>query len=299
MKLLITDLDNTLYDWVTYFANSFGVMAKCLAETLDIPIDQVLDEFKTVHQWYHNSEQPFALFEIASVRERYGHLQRADLKRQLDSAMYKFNKKRREHLCLYPNVEDTLLRLHRRGVRIVGHTEAIAVNAYFRLRFLKIDKLFTRLYAIGGHVKPHPEPERELALAPPPDFLRILPVSERKPNPALLVDICAQEGFAIDDAVYVGDSLTRDMSMAKFAGVKAVWAAYGLEYEKSLWDFLVRVTHWSTEDIEREARLRTEFKDVLPDATIRDFGELLSLEWESTTSLTSMIEPAAPVIQAR
>jgi len=39
MRLLITDLDNTLYDWITYFANSFRAMVKDLATTLDVEED--------------------------------------------------------------------------------------------------------------------------------------------------------------------------------------------------------------------------------------------------------------------
>lgn len=283
MKLLITDLDNTLYDWVTYFSQSFREMAICSAEVLDIPLDQVLDEFRVVHQSYHNSEQPFALFEIATVQQRYGHLKRSELKRELDRPLHAFNKKRKQCLRLYPNVESTLQELNQRGLKIVGHTEAIAINAYYRLRFLNIDHLFTRLYAIDGQVAPHPDAQREAALAPPPGFLRLVPVTERKPNPDLLLDICAKEGVQINDAVYVGDSLTRDMSMAKIAGVKAIWASYGLEYEKNLWDLLVRVTHWSKDDVEREERLRREFNNVQPDLTVQDFSELLKIEWSNAT----------------
>jgi phosphoglycolate phosphatase len=38
-------------------------------------------------------------------------------------------------------------------------------------------------------------------------------------NPDLLKDICKREGFSVDEAIYIGDSLTLDMGMAKTAGV--------------------------------------------------------------------------------
>ena len=90
-----------------------------------------------------------------------------------------------------------------------------------------IAQYMTRLYALDGPLLPHPIPGREEEHAPPSSIVRAIPRSERKPNPALLLDICSREGVRPADALYVGDSLTRDISMAKRAGVRAVWHAYG------------------------------------------------------------------------
>ena len=68
MRLLITDLDNTLYDWVTYFANSFLAMVKGLATTLDVAEETLLDEFKAVHRHYGNSEHLLKILDLPSVR---------------------------------------------------------------------------------------------------------------------------------------------------------------------------------------------------------------------------------------
>jgi hypothetical protein len=37
-RLVITDVDNTLYDWVTFFSLSFRAMAEELGKLLNIPI---------------------------------------------------------------------------------------------------------------------------------------------------------------------------------------------------------------------------------------------------------------------
>lgn len=276
MKLVITDLDNTLYDWVTYFSLSFRAMAERLSALLNTPLDKLLGEFKAVHQKHHNSEHPFALLEIATVRERFGDLPPSQLKSVLDDALHEFNRQRRATLHLYPGVMDTLNALRAQEVVLVAHTEAVVANAYFRMRLLGIAELFKHLYAIEGSVTPHPIPDRGQALAPPPGLLRVVPRSERKPNPRLLLDICARENVDPKDAIYVGDSLTRDMSMAKAAGVRAVWAKYGTEYDRELWDLLVRITHWSDEDVQREEDLRKRFSEVTPDVTIESFSELLA-----------------------
>ena len=142
---------------------------------------------------------------------------------------------------------------------------------------LDILKYFKHIYAPEGFLEPHPNPSRAVELTPPPGLIEIIPRSERKPNPELLQDICRREGIRLSDACYVGDSLSRDVSMAKTAGVTAVWARYGTTYERSLWDTLVRVTHWTDEDVAREAALSSLYSDIKPDYTIGEFADLLEV----------------------
>lgn len=277
MKLLITDLDNTLYDWVTYFANSFSAMVKDLAVTLDIEEEMLLDEFKVVHQHYGNSEHPFAMFELPSVRRKFPDSSREELLYDLKSPLAAFRANREKHLRLYEGVHDTLKTLAGEGTVIVAHTEAVAIHAYYRLMRLDILKYFKHIYALEGFLEPHPNPSRAAELLPPPGLIEIIPRNERKPNPELLQDICRREGIRLSDACYVGDSLSRDVSMAKSAGVTAVWARYGTRYERSLWDILVRVTHWTDEDVAREAELSNLYSDIQPDYTIGEFADLLEV----------------------
>jgi phosphoglycolate phosphatase len=65
--------------------------------------------------------------------------------------------------------------------------------------------------------------------------------------------------------------------MAKEAGVKAVWARYGTSYDPELWNVLVRVTHWTRDDVLREARLKESAKGVQPDAIIDSFADILPI----------------------
>jgi FMN phosphatase YigB (HAD superfamily) len=277
MKLLITDLDNTLYDWVTYFANSFSAMVKDLAVTLDVEEETLLDEFKAVHQHYGNSEHPFAMFELPSVRRRFPNSSRGDLLYELESPLAAFRASREKHLRLYEGVHDTLKAIEKEGTIIVAHTEAVAIHAYYRLMRLDILKFFKHIYALEGFVEPHPNPSRAVELTPPPGLIKNIQRSERKPNPELLQDICRREGIRVSDACYVGDSLSRDVSMAKTAGVTSVWARYGTRYEPSLWGILVRVTHWTDADVAREAALRNLYSDIQPDYTIERFTDLLDV----------------------
>lgn len=72
MKLLITDLDNTLYDWVSFYSQSFSAMAEELSKEINVPLDILLSEYKVIHQRFGNSEKPFATLELPSVISYFG-----------------------------------------------------------------------------------------------------------------------------------------------------------------------------------------------------------------------------------
>jgi FMN phosphatase YigB (HAD superfamily) len=276
VRALITDLDNTLYDWVTFFALSFDAMVAELVRILSVDRQSLLSEFKQIHQRYGSTETPWAALELPSVRMRFPDALPSELAQQLEPAFRIFSTARKNHLALYEGVAETLARLVGDGVMIIGHTEALPVNAFYRLTLLGVAERFSRLYTIEGKTIDHPFPER-LRSFPSSDLIRTLSPSERKPNPAVLLDICKREGLSPEECLYVGDSLIRDVAMAKQAGVLAVWARYGTRYDVTLWNLLVAVTHWTSADVEREAGLKESFRNVQPDFTIDRFDELLSL----------------------
>jgi len=278
MRLLITDLDNTLYDWVSYFALSFRAMVRELSLLLAVDEETLKDEFKAVHQLHGSSEYPFALLELPSVRAHFKSASRSEIFHHLRKPLDAFNESRNQHLTPYPSVFETLQHVRRLNIPVVGHTESIAELALHRLQILGIFPFFTHLYALDGSLEPHPNPRRETeTFGPRPSLVTCVPREERKPNPTLLRDICSKEGVPVNETVYVGDSLTRDVGMAKNAGVTAVWARYGTRYPSALWAEIVRVTHWIDEDVRREAALRELYGKIRPDLTIDSFSEIINL----------------------
>ena len=65
--------------------------------------------------------------------------------------------------------------------------------------------------------------------------------------------------------------------MANRAGVSSAWAKYGKDFNPSLWSTLVKITHWTNEDVQREENLRKAFSGEKPDYVLTDFSELLHL----------------------
>ncbi len=93
----------------------------------------------------------------------------------------------------------------------------------------------------------------------------------------MLLEICRTEGVEAYETAYVGDSIARDILMAKRAGVFAIWAEYGAHHDRRLYADLVRVTHWTPDEIAREEQLRAEAKSVRPDyIAASSFAEVLT-----------------------
>ncbi|ROW59272.1 HAD family hydrolase [Escherichia coli] len=277
MKLLITDLDNTLYDWVSFYSQSFSAMAEELSKEINVPLDILLSEYKVIHQRFGNSEKPFATLELPSVISYFGTNDKILLQKKLTRVFSAFSSKRNHTLKLYPTVMDTLNILRERGVKIVGHTESLEYNSLYRLYKLDVIDFFDHLYTIEDNHNLHPNPKNAKVISVKDDFIIRLSSAESKPNPKLLEHICLTENVDIKDAVYVGDSITKDISMAKSIGMKAVWARYGRQFAPELWEILVKITHWTDKDVEREEQLKESFSRVKPDYSINSFAEILDL----------------------
>lgn len=277
MKLLITDLDNTLYDWVSFYSQSFSAMAEELSKEINVPLDILLSEYKVIHQRFGNSEKPFATLELPSVISYFGTNDKILLQKKLTRVFSAFSSKRNHTLKLYPTVRDTLNILRERGVKIVGHTESLEYNSLYRLYKLDVIDFFDHLYTIEDNHNLHPNPKNAKVISVKDDFIIRLSSAESKPNPKLLEHICLTENVDIKDAVYVGDSITKDISMAKPIGMKAVWARYGRQFAPELWEILVKITHWTDKDVEREEQLKESFSRVKPDYSINSFAEILDL----------------------
>jgi phosphoglycolate phosphatase len=274
VTLLVTDLDNTLYDWVTPFARAMRALVRGLDAVVGAGEPQLYEELQAVHRRHHNSEHPFACFELPSVRAAFPDATPADLLKELALPLAAFDAARSDALRLYDGVAETLAALRAAGVVIVGHTEAIGPIARHRLRKLGIEQYFAGVYCLESALSPHPSPAR---VDRGGVDLHLVPREQRKPNPALLLDICAAECARPETSVYVGDSLVRDIWMARRAGVCAVWARYGRSYSQEDWETVVRVSHWTPDDVRREASLRASAGKVAPDLTIDRYGELLDI----------------------
>ena len=66
--------------------------------------------------------------------------------------------------------------------------------------------------------------------------------------------------------------------MAKNAGVYAIWAQYGATHASDDYERLVRITHWTKEDVDRESKLKELAEGIKADAVLIDnFKEIVGI----------------------
>jgi phosphoglycolate phosphatase-like HAD superfamily hydrolase len=279
VSVLITDLDNTLFDWMEMWYRSFSAMLSRIVSISGIDVDVLENEIKTVHERYGTSEYAFLIEELPSLRRKHPG---QDLTKIYAEAINEFRTARKASLALYPTVWETLCELHQRGCLLVGYTESLEFYATYRLRYLGLDELLDYVYFPPDHDLPSRvtresvrfyEPERYLLRFTQP---RHTPKGELKPNPELLLHILAEVGGQKETTVYIGDKLVKDVFMAQSAGITDVWAKYGEPQPLPEYELLTRVTYWTDEAVEVE-RSTTE-QHVIPTYIVRSrFEELLEL----------------------
>lgn len=278
-QLLVCDLDNTLYDWVDYFVPAFYAMVDRATEILGCDKDTLLGDLRKVHQKHHDTEHPFALLETETVLNLFPGLSVEQRAARLDAAFHSFNSVRKTHLQLYDGVLDTLNALQSENVTLVAHTEGKLYSVLGRLRQLNILDKFNSIYCrerSPGGIQTAVESEEWLMRFPKIN-VKELPLEDRKPNSQVLLDICDIEGFRPTDTVYVGDSMGKDIYMARKAGVFSAWAKYGASVDPGKYQALVEVSHWTAEDVERENSLKSAATGTVPDLILENsFAEILT-----------------------
>ncbi len=275
-SVIITDLDNTLYDWVDIWHSSFNAMLQCIVQKTGIPQKDLEKEFKVIHQKYGTSEYAFSLEELPSLLKGCPANQ---LPQRYADCIKAFRNARDSKLRLYPTVLETLCKLKSKGCLIVCYTESMSFYSRYRLKKLGLDGIIDFLYSPKAPDVHEKLDKAKIDYYRKYNFIytvpRYTPEGELKPNPHVLKDILNGIGSSPDDVIYIGDSLIKDIGMAQEAGVVDVWAQYGVANHREEYELLKNVTHWTKEDVEREKQI-TE-KNVKPSYSLNRFDEILEM----------------------
>lgn len=259
---LVLDLDNTLWDWVEIWYQSFSAMLAKISEISGLPEPELLAPIREVHKRHGTAEYAFLLQEldvlntpgVDDVAERYA------------PAIDAFRAARKEALALYPTVRETLSTVRSTGCLIVGYTESQAFYTSYRIRRLDLDGTLDFLYSPADHDLPRGLTADQIRHYPKDAYQlqgtehRHTPAGELKPNPDILRSIMHDVGAARTETAYVGDSLMKDIAMAQDCGVHDVFAEYGKAQDRSEYELLKQVTHWTDEDVERERQINARGK---------------------------------------
>lgn len=275
--VLITDVDNTLFDWVDIWYRSFRAMLDEVCSISGLKEEDLYQSISSIHQTHQTSEYAFLLEELPELKSKYGD----NVREVLSPAIVAFREARRSAMCLYPEVSATLIELRKKGAKIIAYTESQEFYTQYRFRKLGLDRLVDYLYSppdhelpvkdIGAYRKYDPETYKMKLTVQ-----RHTPRGETKPNPHILMSILDDVKVTPEQVLYVGDSKMKDIAMAQDAGVLDAWAEYGQAQHREQYELLKRVTHWTPEQVRREAEinhgrhveptqiLKERFSEVLP-----------------------------------
>jgi FMN phosphatase YigB (HAD superfamily) len=274
ISILVTDLDDTLYDWVSLWHASFTAMLNQLLKDTGLPQEQLEADFKAVFTKHQTSEYAFAIQELPSVVAAYPG---EDLRKRFSKAIDAFRTARNANLELFPTVRETLLTLKKAGCLIVGYTESQSFHTIRRLKKLRLDGVLDYLYSSPDHDLP--APAEELRLYDQSEYQLHQTVHRQtekgalKPNPQVLLKIVRELGGEVATSAYVGDKLPKDVGMAQDAGLLDLHASYAVSLDDPKYAQLRRVTHWTAAAVERE-KVATP-KHIVPAHRLETFGDLL------------------------
>jgi FMN phosphatase YigB (HAD superfamily) len=257
MKLLVLDIDNTLFDWLGMWRAAFEAALSVLSEGSGHHRETLLDRIRVLHQQARTSERGF----VANDAEYLG-VSRSVAAR----AGEVFESTSLSQTVVYPEVLETLADLRRMGVRVALHTDTPLVLAEARVSMLDLAPFVDGAFATDSEATVH-RARPSIGTTP------IRGLKHPKPSATALETILVELGVHARDAVYLGDSKTHDIPMARAVGAVAVFAEYGCRRTSEDYDLLRRVSHWTDEDIacERE-RMKAE-----ADHSVASFSEILTL----------------------
>ncbi len=281
IKLVIVDIDNTIYNWVDFYVPCFNVMVKELVQLTGIDEQALRKSFKRVHQKHKTAEYAFSIEELDVFSESNAGLTIPEILQKYNPAIKAFRSMRKKTLHLYDNVIETLEKLRSKGKKMVAHTDAMMFYAVYRVKELGVERFFDGIVAPRDHGLPKGVRPGDVRFHSDEKYETIIPFKKElepeivKPNPECLNEILHNFNVKGNEAVYVGDSLHKDVYMAQRCGVHDVYAEYGRQYDANYYRQLVEITYWTDEEVARELELKA--LSISPSFKIQRFSDLIGV----------------------
>ena len=295
-KLIVTDIDNTVFDWVRYYVTSFNALLAQVASIIGRPPLDLAAEAREVFERHGSIEYPFLAQELRSVNSHYG----ADIDRMLSEAVVAgrdaFLRASQGVLTPYPGVIATFASLKKAfpQVPIVALTDAPRYVAMWKLNKLGVLDFFDAVYGLADPRVPTCELTRRVKVDPEillkhlqqSNFgfagkIRILPDDYEKPGVRGLKTVLMD--FDMDESaeqrakvLWIGDNLRKDVGLGNRLGVVSAWAKYGADVAKPLLDSLA--TFSPAQNIHKNVYLKSDAPGApRPDLVFDSFSDLLEL----------------------
>lgn len=296
IKLFVTDIDNTLFDWVHYYVTSFMAMMQDVATSIGAPLPVVLQESRDVFAVHGSIEYPFVVQELPSVARHYGDDIEKMLAGVVRSAREVFLAAAKPCLTPYPGVVPTLMAIRALTpkVPIVALTDAPRYVAAWKLNKLGLLPYFDAIYGLPDPRIPVAQSSGQVKVAPEilakhlqhNDFgfkgrFRSLPEEYEKPGTRGLKTVLMD--YELDDdtehrrsVLWVGDNRRKDVGLGARLGVRTAWASYGIPRAEDL----SRLNVFSPpQNIHKNAAVPLEGEGPMPepDRVLKEFADIMAL----------------------
>lgn len=294
LKLFVTDIDNTLFDWVRYYVTSFAALLRQVEAIIKVPYAQLAFECKAVFEAHGSIEYPFLIQELPSVIAHYGE----DIDRMLGEVVAPgrdaFLAAAHHVLTPYDGVLTTLQAIKQRypALAIVALTDAPRYVAMWKLKKLGLLDAFDAIYGLpdpriplspqSGRVKVDTEILQKHLKQNDFGFrgkIRNLPDEYEKPGTRGLKTVLMD--YELDDnpehrraVLWLGDNCRKDVGLGRRLGVRTAWASYGSPSA----DDLKRLAEFSPElNIQKNAALPMAdgIERPQPELTFERFADVL------------------------
>jgi HAD superfamily hydrolase (TIGR02253 family) len=195
-KAVLFDLDNTLIDFMKMKREATGAAAYAM-----VGAGLKADKEELAHKLFDY----YLRYNIESDNAFMNYLMKEYRKidyRVLAAAVNAYLKEKANHLKPYPGVEETLIELKKKGLKLAVVSDGVRLKAWMRLNAAGIDKYF-------DVVVTHED------------------TGKKKPSPEPFLTACEKLSVKSQECLMVGDWPERDMAGAKAVGMKTCWAKYG------------------------------------------------------------------------
>lgn len=290
----MTDIDNTVFDWVTYYVTAFNALLDAVAGVIGSTREALATEARDVFTAHGSIEYPFLIQELESVNQFYGNNIDSMLNEAVNSGRDAFMQAAQKVLKPYADVSQTLsaIRESYPELPIVALTDAPRYVAMWKLNKLGLLEYFDAVYGLADPRVPTCEINRRVKVDPEillkhlqkssfgfKGKIRILPDEYEKPGVRGLKTVLMD--YELDEpplhrlgVLWIGDNLRKDIGLGNRLGVRSAWAEYGTHLDPTLLSSLAAFS--PTQNVAKNVYLKSDDPNTpKPSVVFHTFADLL------------------------